>query len=436
MILFYLLGSVILIILLSTKFKFHPVSSLISVSFILGLLLKIEVLDIIKFIFDGVINSILGIGLIIFFSCVIGQCLKQSSSLNLFSQLILKTFKDKTLSSLNIIGLFIGSVVFCDSAFLVLSGITKTISSTAAYSLNSLNISLAGGLYTSHNLIPPTPGPIAILNNFNSMELIGDTIIYGFLVSIPSSLISLIFASKIINKTKIKINYKSDISYREVFLPFLVIFIPLLIISINTITELIGFNLSREQIENIKTLSNPNFALFVGMSLSFFLPQVRNIKKLIFLESIKDFYPIIFLTSAGSAFGNIIKNSDLIEFLPLFFGNIDINLLNICLISFILGAIIKTSQGSSTSAMIISSSLIFPLISQLHLEAFGIIMTTLSIGAGSMMISHVNDSYFWIVSKKSDMSLKNSLMYFSTMTVFQSIGTFLFIIFLVKINSL
>ena len=66
--------------------------------------------------------------------------------------------------------------MFCDSAFLVLSGITKTISSTTTYSLSSLNISLAGGLYTSHNLIPPTPGPIAILNNFNSMELIGDTI--------------------------------------------------------------------------------------------------------------------------------------------------------------------------------------------------------------------------------------------------------------------
>ena len=197
MIFLYLFGSVILIILLSTKFKFHPVSSLISVSFILGILLKIEFLDILKFIFEGAINSILGIGLIIFFSSVIGQCLKQSSSLIVFSQLILKTFKDKTLSSLNIIGLFIGSVVFCDSAFLVLSGITKTISTTSAYSLNSLNISLAGGLYTSHNLIPPTPGPLAILNNFNSMELIGDVIIYGFIVSIPSSLISLFIASKI-----------------------------------------------------------------------------------------------------------------------------------------------------------------------------------------------------------------------------------------------
>ena len=435
MILFYLFGSVILIILLSTKFKFHPVSSLIIVSLILGVLLKIEVLDIIKFIFDGAVNSILGIGLIIFFSCVIGQCLKQSSSLTLFSQLILKTFKSKTLSSLNIMGLFIGSVVFCDSAFLVLSGITKTISSTTAYSLSSLNISLAGGLYTSHNLIPPTPGPIAILNNFNSMELIGDTIIYGFLISIPSSIISLIFASKIINKTKISINYKFDISYRDVFLPFLIILIPLLIISVNTIIEFIGLNLSKQQIENIKNLSNPNSALFIGMALSFFLPKVRSKKMIIFKESFKDFYPIIFLTSAGSAFGNIIKNSDLINFLPLFFESVDISLINICIISFMLGAIIKTSQGSSTSAMIISSSLIFPLISQLHLESFGIIMTTLSIGAGSMMISHVNDSYFWIVSKKSEMKLKDSLLYFSSMTVAQSVGTFVFIIFLVVINS-
>jgi len=435
MILFYLFGSVILIILLSTKFKFHPVSSLIIVSLILGVLLKIEVLDIIKFIFDGAVNSILGIGLIIFFSCVIGQCLKQSSSLTLFSQLILKTFKSKTLSSLNIMGLFIGSVVFCDSAFLVLSGITKTISSTTTYSLSSLNISLAGGLYTSHNLVPPTPGPIAILNNFNSMELIGDTIIYGFLISIPSSIISLIFASKIINKTKISINYKFDISYRDVFLPFLIILIPLLIISVNTIIEFIGLNLSKQQIENIKNLSNPNSALFIGMALSFFLPKVRSKKMIIFKESFKDFYPIIFLTSAGSAFGNIIKNSDLINFLPLFFESVDISLINICIISFMLGAIIKTSQGSSTSAMIISSSLIFPLISQLHLESFGIIMTTLSIGAGSMMISHVNDSYFWIVSKKSEMKLKDSLLYFSSMTVAQSVGTFVFIIFLVVINS-
>ena len=95
----------------------------------------------------------------------------------------------------------------------------------------------------------------------------------------------------------------------------------------------------------------------------------------------------------------------------------------------------KTSQGSSTSAMIITSSLIFPLISEYNFTNFDIVMVTLSIGAGSMMISHVNDSYFWIVSKKSEMNLQNSLKYFSTMTVFQSLSTILFISLIILIST-
>ena len=80
---------------------------------------------------------------------------------------------------------------------------------------------------------------------------------------------------------------------------------------------------------------------------------------------------------------------------------------------------IKNFSGSSTSTMIITGSLIFPLISKYNFTNFDNFMITLSIGAGSMMISHVNDSYFWIVSKKSEMNLQNSLKYFSIMTVFK-----------------
>ena len=435
MIFLYLFGSVLLIILLSAKYKIHPVISLIIVSFFLGLLLEIRAIDILKFIFEGILNSFYGIGLIIFFSCVIGQCLKKSSSLIIFSQILINTFKNKTLSSLNIIGLFIGSVVFCDSAFLVLSGLTKSISSTATYSLNSLNLSLAGGLYTSHNLIPPTPGPVAILNNFNSIELIGDVILYGFLVSIPATLVSIIFASRLVKRKKIKIDYNFNVNYKKIILPFLVIIIPLLIISVNTLSELIGLNLSNEEVKFIKRISNANFALLVGAIMSLFLPKVYENKKRIITDSFKDFYPIILLTSAGSAFGNIIKNSELVEILPLFFDSINNSLISVCLICFVIGAILKTSQGSSTSAMIITSSLIFPLISKYNFTNFDIVMVTLSIGAGSMMISHVNDSYFWIVSKKSEMNLQNSLKYFSTMSVFQSLSTILFISLIILIST-
>ena len=435
MIFLYLLGSVLLIILLSAKYKIHPVISLIFVSFFLGLLLEIKAIDILKFIFEGILNSFYGIGLIIFFSSVIGQCLKKSSSLIIFSQILINTFKNKTLSSLNIIGLFIGSVVFCDSAFLVLSGLTKSISSTATYSLNSLNLSLAGGLYTSHNLIPPTPGPVAILNNFNSIELIGDVILYGFLVSIPATLVSILFASRLVKRKKIKIDYNFNINYKKIILPFLVIIVPLLIISVNTLSELIGLNLSYDEARFIKRFSNANFALLVGTIMSLFLPKVYENKKRIITDSFKDFYPIILLTSAGSAFGNIIKNSELVEILPLFFDSINNSLISVCLICSVIGTILKTSQGSSTSAMIITSSLIFPLISQYNFTNFDIVMVTLSIGAGSMMISHVNDSYFWIVSKKSEMNLQNSLKYFSTMTVFQSLSTILFISLIILIST-
>ena len=435
MIFLYLFGSVLLIILLSAKYKIHPVISLIIVSFFLGLLLEINAIDILKFIFEGILNSFYGIGLIIFFSCVIGQCLKKSSSLIIFSQILINTFKNKTLSSLNIIGLFIGSVVFCDSAFLVLSGLTKSISSTATYSLNSLNLSLAGGLYTSHNLIPPTPGPVAILNNLNSIELIGDVILYGFLISIPATLVSIIFASRLVKRKKIKIDYNFNVNYKKMILPFLVIIVPLLIISVNTLSELIGLNLTNEEVKFIKTFSNANFALLVGAIMSLFLPKVYENKKRIITDSFKDFYPIILLTSAGSAFGNIIKNSELVEILPLFFDSINNSLISVCLICFFIGTILKTSQGSSTSAMIITSSLIFPLISKYNFTNFDIVMVTLSIGAGSMMISHVNDSYFWIVSKKSEMNLQNSLKYFSTMTVFQSLSTILFISLIILIST-
>ena len=435
MIFLYLFGSVLLIILLSAKYKIHPVISLIIVSFFLGLLLEIRAIDILKFIFEGILNSFYGIGLIIYLSCVIGQCLKKSSSLIIFSQILINTFKNKTLSSLNIIGLFIGSVVFCDSAFLVLSGLTKSISSTATYSLNSLNLSLAGGLYTSHNLIPPTPGPVAILNNLNSIELIGDVILYGFLISIPATLVSIIFASRLVKRKKIKIDYNFNVNYKKIILPFLVIIIPLLIISVNTLSELIGLNLSNEEVKFIKSFSNANFALLIGAIMSLFLPKVFENKKRIITDSFKDFYPIILLTSAGSAFGNIIKNSELVEILPLFFDTINNSLISICLICFVIGTILKTSQGSSTSAMIITSSLIFPLISKYNFTNFDIVMVTLSIGAGSMMISHVNDSYFWIVSKKSEMNLQNSLKYFSIMTVFQSLSTILFISLIILIST-
>ena len=121
----YLLIAVLIIIILTSKFKINPAISLIIGSVFLGLILKMNLLKIIILISEGIWSSIKGIGLIILFSCIIGQILKESNSIKNFGNLILINLKNKSLLSLNILGLFIGTVVFCDSAFLILNGISK-----------------------------------------------------------------------------------------------------------------------------------------------------------------------------------------------------------------------------------------------------------------------------------------------------------------------
>lgn len=432
---FHLSLSVIIVIILNSKLKLNPIISLFIGSLILGILLKMTASQIFNYQLIGFFSSIKNIGLIIFLSCVIGQFLKETKSIEKFGNLLLNNFQKQTLLSINMLGLFIGTVVFCDSAFLILNGISRSIASSSSISLTSLNLSLSGGLYSSHTLIPPTPGPIAAINNFNVLDDIGTIMILGIIVSIPSSLIAFLFSRTFIknNKNKINQNLNSDDNASKI--AYLSILIPLLLISLNTVSNFFD-NLNGTLIyKSIKLIGNPNFALSVGVILSFFIPRKGGNVNKILTFAVKDFLPIILLTSMGAAFGNIIKNSNINEVLPTLINIEESSIIHICVISYILSFILKTSQGSSTSSMIIVSTIIFPIISDFNFNIFETSMIILSIGAGSMMISHVNDSYFWIVTRNTSLNLKKGLKYFSIMTILQSTGTFLFIFILLKIFS-
>ena len=435
LILFYLLISILVIIVLSTKFKLNPAISLFIGGILLGVLLNIGLKETLSLQVIGLINSFKGIGLIILFSCIIGQILKESNSIKRFGNIILNSFQNKSLFSVNILGLLIGTVVFCDSAFLILNGISRSIASSSSLSLSSLNLSLSGGLYSSHTLIPPTPGPIAMIGNFNMIDQIGSVMTLGILVSIPSSLIAFLFARTLIIKDKSSIQNKIKRFKNPNIFSYLTILIPLLLISLNTISDIITFDNNSYLYNIINYIGNPIIALFIGVVLSLFIPRKKKLNSII-KNSLNDFLPIVLLTSMGAAFGNIIKNSDLTLLLPDLLNINDNNIVYICFIGFICSAILKTSQGSSTSSMIIVSSIIFPIISDFGFDIFELSMIILSIGSGSMMISHVNDSYFWIVTKQTKFNMLDGLKYFSIMSIAQSFGTFLFIILLVTLKSL
>tara|TARA_B100001540_G_scaffold40061_1_gene35535 strand:+ start:2752 stop:3954 length:1203 start_codon:yes stop_codon:yes gene_type:complete len=387
-----------------------------------------EIIDSIK---NGFGNTLKSIGLIIVFSIIMGEFLKESGSIKMFGNLILSKFKNNSILSLNFLGLFLGIVVFCDSGFLILNSISKSIVSSSNISLASLNLSLSGGLYTSHTLIPPTPGPLAAISNLNANQYIGYAIIIGSIVSIPSSLISFFYAKKFSKNIQIDLNKIKKINNKKLILPFLVILTPTLLIGSSTFLNIIELNENSNSIFQIlKILGNPLIAISIGTIICFLLPsKSQNNKKKWIQNSLKISGPILILTSLGGAFGEVLKNSDLSNIINQSAINLSLSPIYILFLSFIVCALLKTSQGSSTSSLIIGSSILFPILQSMNIsDPWMIALIVASLGSGAMTVSHANDSYFWIVTQSTSLNISEGYKKFTLMTLLQGIASFITII--------
>jgi len=427
----YLALSILFIIITTSKFNWHPIFSLFFACFLCGILMGLPLFEIIDSIKNGFGNTLKSIGLIIVFSIIMGEFLKESGSIKMFGNLILSKFKNNSILSLNFLGLFLGIVVFCDSGFLILNSISKSIVSSSNISLASLNLSLSGGLYTSHTLIPPTPGPLAAISNLNANQYIGYAIIIGSIVSIPSSLISFFYAKKFSKNIQINLNKIKKINNKNLILPFLVILTPTLLIGSSTFLNIIEPNQNSNSIFQIlKILGNPLIAISIGTIICFLLPsKSQNNKKKWIQNSLKISGPILILTSLGGAFGEVLKNSDLSDIINQSAINLSLSPIYILFISFIICALLKTSQGSSTSSLIIGSSILFPILQSMNIsDPWMIALIVASLGAGAMTVSHANDSYFWIVTQTTSLNISEGYKKFTLMTLLQGIVSFITII--------
>ena len=427
----YLALSILFIIITTSKFNWHPIFSLFFACFLCGILMGLPLFEIIDSIKNGFGNTLKSIGLIIVFSIIMGEFLKESGSIKMFGNLILSKFKNNSILSLNFLGLFLGIVVFCDSGFLILNSISKSIVSSSNISLASLNLSLSGGLYTSHTLIPPTPGPLAAISNLNANQYIGYAIIIGSIVSIPSSLISFFYAKKFSKNIQIDLNKIKKINNKKLILPFLVILTPTLLIGSSTFLNIIELNENSNSIFQIlKILGNPLIAISIGTIICFLLPsKSQNNKKKWIQNSLKISGPILILTSLGGAFGEVLKNSDLSNIINQSAINLSLSPIYILFLAFIICALLKTSQGSSTSSLIIGSSILFPILQSMNIsDPWMIALIVASLGSGAMTVSHANDSYFWIVTQSTSLNISEGYKKFTLMTLLQGIASFITII--------
>jgi GntP family gluconate:H+ symporter len=322
-----------------------------------------------------------------------------------------------------IMGWIVSIPVFCDSGFVILNPIRKSLVRRTAKSSVACTVALSMGLYISHCFIPPTPGPIAAANTLFEQGLNQDTnllyvIFMGVVCSILPLIASYIFAKYIGKRVKDRQEAGEDSeevvqSYEELvasygklpngWVSFAPIVVPIILMSLASALQMAGL-----PIPIITFFGTPIIAIAVGVLLAIIpLAQQKKMKDFYELtnETLKISGPILFITAAGGVLGNVIASSSLVDYIK---DNSTVLSSLGLLFPFLLSAILKTAQGSSTVALTTTAGIIAPMMTAI---GFGSPMlaalTVIAIGAGAMTVSHANDSYFWVVTNFGNMKVED-----------------------------
>ena len=416
----------------SYRFKIKPFLTLLIASFLSGIFLKIDILETLYLISKGFFSIVLIIGPIIIIGTVLGKFLNETGTSKKMVNTFISYFGiDNIPLSLNLIGLIISIPVFCDAAFILMSSIVKDLSRITKKNIILLSVCLATGLYSAHVFIPPTPGPIAASAIINAD--IGLLFLIGIVVGIIVSISGYVWM-KFLFKKEFKINpgeIKShDFTSDRSIVSFLPVIVPILLISTSTIIKYPKLDINELPFLKIfEIIGKPEIALLIGfiMTLIFLKKDEIQSTPQWIIKSLKNSFGILLITGAGGALGYIIRESGIIDNLNL---NIATGLASIFSV-FILATIIKTIQGSSTVAIVTTCAITAPILQSIGMTSeLEKVILIISIGSGAMTISHVNDSYFWVVTKYSNIEMNDVLKYFSSATLIQGLTGLVLSIFI------
>ncbi len=406
--------SIIFIVLSTTKLRLHPFLALLFASIAFGLLSRMPLELIIESINTGFGGTLGHIGIVIIAGTIIGTFLEKSGGAFALAESILKKIgKKRIIPAMGIIGYIVSIPVFADSGFVILSPLNKALTKRAGLSLAGTAIVLSLCLMISHTLIPPTPGPIAAAGLLEAD--LGLVILFGMPISIIVMLLAWLFASKVAARVWIDPNpelTEADIESTMTHAPgafksILPIATPILLIILKSIADFPTHPLGHGLVFKLSSfLGTPVIALLIGVLLAFTLP--KKLQKNMLADSgwvgtgLLNAAIIIMITGAGGVFGKVLQNSGIARIIGDLLSETNLGLW----LPFILAAAIKTAQGSSTVAIITTASIVAPLLVTLGLDSAAMrALTVLTIGSGAMVVSHANDSFFWVVTQMSNMEV-------------------------------
>ena len=436
-----LLVSVLFIILGTTKLKLHPFIVLLLAAYFAGAMAGLAMLTIAASISTGFGSIMANIGIVIILGTIIGIILEKSHAAVKLAELVMKLVgKRFPALAMSIIGYIVSIPVFCDSAFIILSSLKKSLVQKTGKPSVTLTIALATGLYATHTFVPPTPGPIAAAGNLGLENQLGSVILMGLAVAAIAMLGGYFWAMYLGKRITFMAEPKTEdlANYQEIKLPsgmlsIAPILVPIFLIAMRSVAVYPAKPLGEGYIALIfDFLGQPVNALFIGLFQSFLLFPKFNKETLTgwIGDGISAAAPILLITGAGGAFGAILKETQIGETIGNLLADYQLGIF----LPFIIAAAFKTAQGSTTVALVATSALIAPLLAGIGLDTtMDKVLVVMATGAGAMTISHVNDSYFWVVTQFSGMDVKTGYKTHTIATLIQGVVSMIFIYAISKI---
>ncbi len=434
MLIVLLIAAILFIVISTAKLKLHPFLALIVAAIGYGLCSGLSLDQIIKSVNNGFGNTVGSIGIVIVAGCIIGTFLEESGGAYIMARSVMKLAGEKRVPLVMLLlGYIISIPVYADSGFVIMTPLNKALSKKAGITLAASAIALSLGLTLTHCLVPPTPGPISATSIVGAD--LGLVILTGIVASMVSFIIALLFVNRFVSRTYIDPapnESDQEIEERVKHAPsavksFLPIVVPLLLIVLKSVSDFPTNPFGTGTMKMVLGfIGEPVVALLIGMVLGFMLPKKFDLDMLSTTgwvgKSLVSAAVIIMITAAGGSFGMVLRDSGIADVVGGFVSDSSLGIW----MPFLIAAALKTAQGSSTVAIITTASLLAPLMETMGFTApIEKALAVTALCSGAMVVSHVNDSFFWVITQMTGMTVKQGYRFHTLGTLLCGTGAML-----------
>lgn len=428
--------SIFFIVFTSTRLKVYPFLSLILGALLFGIITGMPLQSILDNINSGFGGTIGNIGIIIILGIIIGAFLENSGGAEAIANVVLKILGRKRVhAAMASIGYIVSIPVFADSGFVILSSLNRVLTKKAGLSLVGTAAALALGLTATHTMVPPTPGPIAAASILGAD--LGLVILIGIITSFFALILPAMYAKYIGTKMYVDPELKprpqelisAPVRQPTALRSIIPILLPIVLIILRSFAEFPSHPFGDGNLRVILGfIGNPVIALLTGVFFSFLLPAKFEMNMLSADgwtgKALVNAGTILIITGAGGAFGKILQSSDIANLIGENIAGAGIGIF----LPFLIAAAIKTAQGSSTVAIITTAAIVAPLMPVLGFTTdITKAMAVIAIGAGSAVVSHANDSFFWVIITMSGMNIKQGYRSHTTGTLILGLSAISFL---------